>query len=145
VKFGRWKNFSPEAMKVALGYYGRTPAPIDPEVLALAEKLSGKPRFTGRPADVLEPRMAKLRAELAQKGLPADDEHCVIYAMFPSEVVKLYQTPAHPATAVAAAPKPEIKAPEPAQPLIPGTNKKISRLALTIEGRRHQVSVEELG
>jgi oxaloacetate decarboxylase alpha subunit/pyruvate carboxylase subunit B len=145
VKFGRWKNYSPEAMKVALGYYGRTPGPIEPEVLALAEKLSGQPRFTGRPADVLEPRMARLRAELAQKGLPTDDEHCVIYAMFPSEVVKLYQAPAHPAAAVAAAPKPEVKAPEPAQPVIPGTSKNISRLALTIEGRRHQVSVEELG
>jgi oxaloacetate decarboxylase alpha subunit/pyruvate carboxylase subunit B len=151
VKFGRWKNFSPEAMKVALGYYGRTPGPVDPEVLALAEKLSGKPRYTGRPADALEPRMPTLRAELAQKGLPADDEHCVIYAMFPREVEKLYQERAGKvvasarAPAVAAAPRPEVKAPEPAQPVIPGTSKKISRLALTIGGKRHQVSVEELG
>jgi oxaloacetate decarboxylase alpha subunit/pyruvate carboxylase subunit B len=151
VKFGRWKNFSPEAMKVALGYYGRTPGPIDPDVLALAEKLSGKPRYTGRPADVLEPRMAGLRTELAQKGLPADDEHCVIYAMFPREVDKLYQDRAGKAAAravapaMAVAPRPEVKAPEPAQPVIPGTGKKISRLALTIEGKRHQVSVEELG
>jgi hypothetical protein len=45
---------------------------------------------------------------------------------------------------VAAAPRPEVKAPEPAQLVIPGTNKKISRLALTIGGKRHQVSVEEL-
>jgi len=65
--------------------------PIDPDVLALAEKLSGKPRFDGRPADALEPRMDRLRAELAQKGLPADDEHCVIYAMFPQEMEKLYK------------------------------------------------------
>ncbi|MDD2763265.1 MAG: pyruvate carboxylase subunit B [Opitutaceae bacterium] len=143
VKFGRWKNFSPEAMKIALGYYGRTPGPIDPEVLALAEKLSGKPRFTGRPADALEPRMPKLRAELAQKGLPADDEHGVIYAMFPQEVEKLYRADA--GKAAAPGPKPEIKTPEPAQPVIPGTGKKISRLALTIDGRRHQVSVEEVG
>jgi hypothetical protein len=28
--------------------------------------------------------------------------------------------------------------------LIPGTNKKISHLALTVDGRRHDVSVEEL-
>jgi oxaloacetate decarboxylase alpha subunit/pyruvate carboxylase subunit B len=145
VKFGRWKNFSPEAMKVALGYYGRTPGPIDPEILALAEKLSGKPRFTGRPADVLEPRMPKLRAELAQKGLPTDDEHCVIYAMFPVEMAKLYQAAPPPAaSAVAATPRSEVKAPETAQPVIPGTNTRISHLALTIEGRRHQVSVEEL-
>ncbi len=150
VKFGRWKNFSPEAMKIALGYYGKTPGPIDPDVLALAEKLSGKPRFTGRPADMLEPRMPKIRAELAQKGLPADDEHCVIYAMFPQELEKLYRardskTAAPVAVPVAAAaPPPEVKAPAPAPILIPGTNKKISHLALTVDGRRHDVSVEEL-
>jgi oxaloacetate decarboxylase alpha subunit/pyruvate carboxylase subunit B len=143
VKFGRWKNFSPEAMKVALGYYGKTPGPVDPDVLALAEKLSGKPRFTGRPADMLEPRMPKLRAELAQKGLPTDDEHCVIYAMFPQELEKLYKA-RDSKTAVAAAPLPEIRAPAPTPLLIPGTNKKISHLALTVDGRRHEVSVEEL-
>jgi pyruvate/oxaloacetate carboxyltransferase len=148
VKFGRWKNFSPEAMKVALGYYGQTPGPVDPDVLALAEKLSGKAHFAGRPADVLEPRMPRLRAELAQKGLPTDDEHCVIYAMFPLELEKLYKghadkaAPAAPA--VVATPQPEVKAPAPAHPVIPGTHKKISRLALTIEGKRREVSVEEL-
>jgi oxaloacetate decarboxylase alpha subunit/pyruvate carboxylase subunit B len=153
VKFGRWKSFSPEAMKIALGYYGKTPGPIEPEVLALAEKLTGKARFTGRPADTLEPRMPKLRAELAQKGLPSDDEHCVIYAMFPQELEKLYKAreskaaaPAATAVApvVAAAPQAEVKAPAPVPLTIPGTGKKISQLALTIDGKRHQVSVEEL-
>jgi oxaloacetate decarboxylase alpha subunit/pyruvate carboxylase subunit B len=150
VKFGRWKNFSPEAMKVALGYYGRTPGPVEPDVLALAEKLSGKPRYTGRPADALEPRMPRLRAELAQKGLPVDDEHCVIYAMFPRELENLYRTGATPAAspapgpAVATAPQPAVRAPQAVQPVIPGTGKKISRLALTVDGQPHQVSVEEL-
>jgi oxaloacetate decarboxylase alpha subunit/pyruvate carboxylase subunit B len=111
-------------------------------VQALAEKLSGKPRFTGRPADMLEPRMPKLRAELAQKGLPSDDEHCVIYAMFPQELEKLFQA-RNAKTAPAAAPA-EVKAPEPARIVIPGTDKKISHLALTIDGKRHQVLVEDL-
>jgi hypothetical protein len=43
-----------------------------------------------------------------------------------------------------ATPQPEVKAPAPAHPVIPGTHKKISRLALTIEGKRREVSVEEL-
>ncbi len=145
VKFGRWKNFAPEAMKVALGYYGRTPGPIDHEVLALAEKLSGKPRVTGRPADSLEPRMEKLRAELAGKGLPTDDEHCVIYAMFPQELEKLGKNAGGPDRKLASGPKPEIKAPEPPRPVVHGTHKKISRLALTVDGRTHDVSVEEIG
>jgi oxaloacetate decarboxylase alpha subunit/pyruvate carboxylase subunit B len=147
VKFGRWKRFSPEAMKVALGYYGRTPGPIDTDVLALAEKQSGKARFEGRPADVLEPRMEKLRAELAQKGLPSDDEHCVIYAMFPQEVEKLYKARDGEAVAPVVAPvaTSAVKAPESASTTThPGAGGKVSRLALTIDGKRHDVSVEEL-
>jgi len=136
VKFGRWKNFSPEAQKIALGYYGKTPGPVDPEVLALAEKLSGKQRFTGRPADSLEPRMAKLRADLAQKGLTTDDEHCVIFAMFPQELEKLYKAPA-------AAPKAEVKTPADA-PVAAGAKKNVRHLALTINGLHHDVQVEEL-
>ena len=146
VKFGRWKSFSPEAVKIALGYYGRTPGPIDPDVLALAEKLSGKPRFDGRPADALEPRMDRLRAELTQKGLPADDEHCVIYAMFPQEIKKLYKARDSNAAAPEGAPAATsaVRAPEPAQVPHHGSEPRISRLALTIGGRRHEVSVEEL-
>jgi oxaloacetate decarboxylase alpha subunit/pyruvate carboxylase subunit B len=119
-------------------------------VLALAEKLTVKPCFTGRPADALEPRMPKLRAELAQKGLPSDDEHCVIYAMFPQELEKLLKGGASKAAASAATPvvaapqQSEVKAPALAALTIPGTNKKIIQLALTIDGKRHEVSVEEL-
>ncbi len=85
--------------------------------------------------------MPRLRAELAQKGLPADDEHCVIYAMFPHELEKLYQA-REGRTAPAAAPA--IKAPEPAHLAGHSTDKKINHLALTIDGTRREVSVEEL-
>jgi hypothetical protein len=43
-----------------------------------------------------------------------------------------------------APPHPEVTAPSPVQLMIPGTGKKISQLALTIDGKRHEVSVEEL-
>lgn len=90
VKFGRWKNFSPQAMDIALGYYGKTPAGVDEEVVKIAAKKSGKEPIDCRPADLAEPRMDKLREELAAEGMPADDEHCVIYAMFPQELKKYY-------------------------------------------------------
>ena len=48
------------------------------------------------------------------------------------------------APAVVAPPQPEVKAPAPVPLTIPGTGKKISQLALTIDGKRHEVSVEEL-
>lgn len=104
VKFGRWKNFSPQAMDIALGYYGNTPAPVNNEVRDLAAKISGKQPITCRPTDAPDAKhkhMEDLRAELLAKGLPADDEHCVIYAMFPDQLAKIY------------APKPETPAPQP--------------------------------
>jgi hypothetical protein len=71
--------------------------------------------------------------------------------MFPRELENLYRTGATPAAlpapgpAVATAPQPAVRAPQTVQPVIPGTGKKISRLALTVDGQPHQVSVEELG
>ncbi len=90
VKFGRWKNFTPPAIDIALGYYGRTPAPVDPKVRELASKQGKKDPIECRPADLLSPRMEELRAALKSKELPHDDEHCVIYAMYPQEVEKHY-------------------------------------------------------
>lgn len=93
VKFGRWKMFTPQAMDIALGYYGRTPAPVDPEIMKLAEEKSKKQPITCRPADLQTPGMEKLREQLRQKGIKDDDEHCVIYAMFPQQLEDLYTKP----------------------------------------------------
>ncbi len=141
VKFGRWKNFSPQAMDIALGYYGNTPAPVNPEVQALAAKQAGKDPITCRPGDLKEPMMDKLRAELKEKGLPSDDEHCVIYAMFPMQLADHYK------------PKQKAQEPTPPQPTAApsptdkgnkGSKGKVKNMALTINGQAHQVSVEEL-
>ena len=93
VKFGRWKMFTPQAIDIALGYYGRTPAPVDPEIKKLAEQKSGKQPIECRPADLKKPAMEQLRKELRQKGIKDDDEHCVIYAMFPQQLEDLYKKP----------------------------------------------------
>jgi oxaloacetate decarboxylase alpha subunit/pyruvate carboxylase subunit B len=160
VKFGRWKNFSPPAMQVALGYYGRTPGPVDPDVRRLAAQQSKQEPIECRPADLLPPRMPKLREELRTKGLPADDEHCVIYAMFPQELEKYYaakNTPA-PAEARRVAPSGPLQATvasQPATAAIPapaavsmangtGLRGGSREFILTIDGRRIPVKVEEL-
>ena len=78
VKFGRWKNIAPQAADIALGYYGRTSAPVDPEVQKLCAEKMGKEPATCRPADPDQARrMEDLRRKLAEKGLPTDDEHLV--------------------------------------------------------------------
>jgi len=56
VKFGRWQNVSQSAIDIALGKYGKTPRPVDADLLKLAIKRSGQKPTQGRPADELEPR-----------------------------------------------------------------------------------------
>lgn len=140
VKFGRWVNFSQPAMDIALNKYGRTPGPIDPEVRALAVKKGGQQPVECRPADMLAPRMAKLREELAASALPADDEACVLHAMFPREFAALYKKPA-----VTVAPAPAVPRPAPALAnATRGHPGQSSRFAMTIKGRRTEVTVEEV-
>jgi pyruvate carboxylase subunit B len=61
VKFGRWKMICQPAQDIALGKYGRTPGPIDANVLAQVEKQTGKKVVTERPADLLPPGMESYR------------------------------------------------------------------------------------
>jgi Pyruvate/oxaloacetate carboxyltransferase len=133
VKFGRWINFSQPAMDIALGKYGKTPGPIDPAVLELAIKKSGQKPLDHRPADALAPRMEKLRAELAAANLPTDDEACVLHAMFPREFAALHKKPAKPAA---------VASPSTLTPSRPVTA--TTRYALTINGRRTEVSISEI-
>lgn len=134
VKFGPWKNFSPQAMDIVLGNYGQTPGEVDKEVLKLAEKASGKQRRSGRPADGMEPGLPRLREELKSKGLPDDLEACVLYAMFPREYEKLCQ-PAPPASEVGPA-----ASPAPGMPVPAGA----TRMNLSIDGQASEVVIEEL-
>ncbi|MBI5767125.1 MAG: pyruvate carboxylase subunit B [Verrucomicrobia bacterium] len=129
VKFGRWKNFSQPAIDIALGKYGQTPGPIDPAVLDLALKKPGAKLIDHRPADALAPRMPKLREELAAAGLPTDDEACVLHAMFPQEFAALH--------------KPPVAVAKPASPGVVPANS-VTRYALTVDGRRTEVLVDEL-
>lgn len=143
VKFGRWKNVSQPAIDIALGKYGKTPGPIDADLLELAIKRSGQKPTEGRPADALEPRMPKLRSELEAAGLPTTDEACVLHAMFPQEFAALHK----PAPASAApVSKPVVPAqPNPAQAATATTaSSGAVHLRLTIEGKVHDVQVEEL-
>jgi oxaloacetate decarboxylase alpha subunit/pyruvate carboxylase subunit B len=135
VKFGRWKMVCQPAQDIALGKYGLTPGPIDPAVLALVEKQTGKKRVTERPADLLEPGMEKCRAQCAEKGLPTADEIVVLFAMFPQQVEELLKPKAVPAV-------PPVQTPLTLATLrASGPGK---HLFVTVNGTRHDVTVENL-
>lgn len=143
VKFGRWKNFSPPAMDIALGYYGQTPAPVDPEVRKIAAQKTGKEPITCRPADMIKPRMDTLRKDLAEAGMPSDDEHCVIYAMFPQELTKYYQAKKEPKQSASAATAASAPAADKA-PAATATAGSGRQLRLHVNGKQYDVGVEEL-
>jgi oxaloacetate decarboxylase alpha subunit/pyruvate carboxylase subunit B len=145
VKFGRWKNISQQAMDIALGKYGRTPGPIDPEVLAIIEKKTGQKPVTERPADLLPPGLPKLREQLRAKGLPDDDETAVLFAMFPQQVEALYKPkPAAPAPAPMPPPAPAPAPAVAAAPARAGTNGVARHFAITVNGVRRNVTVQEV-
>jgi len=135
VKFGRWKMISQPAQDVVLGKYGKTPGPVDQELLALVEKQSGKKAVTVRPADLLEPGLPALRDKLKEKDLPDDDETAVLFAMFPVETEKLLrgEKPAAPAAPAAASAATSSR---------PGARSK--KYVMHIEGKKHHVEVEEV-
>jgi len=146
VKFGRWKMICQPAQDIALGKYGETPGPIAPNVLEQVEKQTGKKRITCRPADLLEPGMEKYRAQCREKGLPTDDEIVVLFAMFPQQVEALLKPKAAAAPAPAATPAPAPAAPvaaahAPAPSVFSGGSRK---LYVTVNGKRHDVTVEAL-
>lgn len=141
IKFGRWKMICQPAQDIALGKYGSTPGPINPQVLAQVEKQTGKKPVTDRPADLLPPGMAGYRKQCADKGLPTDDETVVLFAMFPQQVEALIKgAPAAKAGSPATAPAASDAKPTAAAP----RSGKGKQMFVTINGKRHEVSVETL-
>jgi oxaloacetate decarboxylase alpha subunit len=98
----RYKSIAKETQGVLKGEYGATPAPVNAE---LQQKvLQGAEPITGRPADLLEPEMDKLTAELKQMAAEhnvtlaeADVDDVLTYALFPQIGWKFLQNRGNPA------------------------------------------------
>lgn len=82
VALGRYKMIPREVKDLVAGKYGRTPAPIDPEVKRLA--IGNQEPITCRPADLIAPQLEKFKARLAEDGYPnASMEDLLSYISFP--------------------------------------------------------------
>lgn len=75
----RWKMIPKEVRQYFLGYYGRTPAPVNKEIQAIA--IEGQEPITCRPGEKIAPELASLRAEIEAWVLQPED--VLTYAMFP--------------------------------------------------------------
>ena len=75
----RYKSITNEVKNYFLGQYGKSPAPVNDKVKQLA--VGDGEVITCRPADLLEPEMAKLQAEAER--IAQSEEDVLTYAMFP--------------------------------------------------------------
>jgi oxaloacetate decarboxylase alpha subunit len=75
----RYKVIPAEIKNYVRGYYGRPPAPIDPEIQRKA--IGDEEPIDCRPADLLAPGMEQARAEIGD--LAQSEEDVIGYALFP--------------------------------------------------------------
>jgi oxaloacetate decarboxylase alpha subunit len=82
----RYKNVGAEIKAYCRGEYGRTPAPINPEIKA--KILGDTPEVKGRYADTLEPAFEKTKKELGD--VARSDEDVLSYIAFPQVAQKYF-------------------------------------------------------
>jgi oxaloacetate decarboxylase alpha subunit len=75
----RYKVVPSEVKNYVRGYYGRPPAPIEPEIQKII--IGDEESIDCRPADLLEPGMEKAQQEIGD--LAQTEEDVISYALFP--------------------------------------------------------------
>ncbi len=89
----RYEMVSNETRQYVAGYYGRSPAPVDPK---LEKKILGKEKkITCRPADLLPPGLPQAVKELDPK-LVTCEEDIISYCMFPAVALDYFRWRAKP-------------------------------------------------
>ena len=77
----RYKTVSNEVKEYMKGMYGKSPAPVDPEI---SKRIIGDDEvITCRPAALLEPGFDKYKTEGMEEGFVKTDEDALTYALYP--------------------------------------------------------------
>ena len=83
----RYKMVPKETKDIVRGMYGQTPVPISEEI---RKKIIGDEEpITCRPADLIEPEMAKFEAEM--KDYKLQEEDLLSYALFPQQAMDYFK------------------------------------------------------
>ena len=85
----RYKVATKETKDILLGKYGQTVKPFNPEVVDKVLGEDKKNAITCRPADLLEPELAKIEAEMKQ--YKQQDEDVLSYALFPQVATEFFK------------------------------------------------------
>ena len=87
----RYKVATKETKDILLGKYGQTAKPFNPEIVDKVLGDEKKNAITCRPADLLEPELAKIESEMKQ--WKEQDEDVLTYALFPQVADGIFQIP----------------------------------------------------
>jgi len=82
----RYKVIPKEVKEYVRGMYGRSPAQINKEIMV--KVLGDEQPITCRPADLLEPELARLEEEARKLGLVKKEEDVLTYALYPQVASK---------------------------------------------------------
>ena len=85
----RYKVATKETKDILLGKYGQTVKPFNPEVVEKVLGDDAKNAITCRPADLLEPELDKIEAEMKQ--WKQQDEDVLSYALFPQVATDFFK------------------------------------------------------
>ena len=84
----RYKMFTKESKKLLMGEFGQTVKPFDKEVQKKA--IGDAKPITCRPADLIEPQLEKIEAEMKQ--WKQQDEDVLTYALFPQVAKEFFES-----------------------------------------------------
>jgi len=78
----RYRNVTKEVKDYIHGQYGKSPAPVSPEIRTLV--IGSDEVITVRPADLLEPAYDKMKEEAEKAGLIHKEEDVLTYILYPA-------------------------------------------------------------
>lgn len=145
----RYKSISKEVQAILKGEYGAAPAPYNAELQARV--LDGAEPITCRPADLLEPEIEKLTAELKklaqEKGIQlvtgsGEIDDVLTYALFPQIGLKFLENRNNPD---AFEPVPTGEEATPAVASVPAKSADSGVYTITVNGQSYVVQVAEGG
>jgi oxaloacetate decarboxylase alpha subunit len=139
----RYKTITKETAGVLKGEYGATPAPVNAELQARV--LNGSDPITCRPADLLEPEMDKLIAEVREKARAEGvalsehiEEDALINGLFAQVGWKFLANRGNPA---AFEPAPGSVAVAPPAPVAARAAPAVETYSVNVDGRHYNVAV----
>ncbi len=137
VMFGPWKRIAEGYGKMVLGYFGRTPVPPDPEIVAIAAEQMGREPTTRDPREINDEDPTKGRAaataRLEEHGLEVTDENVFIASALLDKGIAFLkgEAPLGIRKKSAAASTPASAAPEAA-----------TRFSVVVRGRTYDVELD---